>query len=78
MSKEWSTTVAAAEAAAERRQSAEDEAHRKFHAVRAQFEAAGRSDDATATDEFKQWMHLRHETDAAWGAWAMAMDSKPS
>ena len=78
MSKEWSTAVAEAEAAAERTQSAEDEAHRRFDALRTQIEAAGRSEDPTGTEEFRQWMHLRRQTDDAWGAWAMAMDSKPS
>jgi hypothetical protein len=76
MSKEWTSTVAAAEAAAQRKESAEEEAHERFHAVRAQMEADGRSSAATETDEFKHWMQSRRDTDEAWGRWAMAMDEK--
>jgi hypothetical protein len=76
MSKEWTNAVAAAEAAAQSKQSAEEEAHERFHTVRAQIEAAGRPADATETNEFKEWMRSRHETDEAWGRWAMAMDAK--
>jgi exo-beta-1,3-glucanase (GH17 family) len=76
MSKEWTTTVAAAEAAAQRKETAEEEAHERFHTVRSQLEADGRSGAVTETDEFKEWMQSRRETDEAWGQWAMAMDAK--
>jgi hypothetical protein len=76
MSKESITAVAAAEAAAERKQTAENEAHERFHAVRAEMEAAGRSVDASETNELKEWLQSRRETDEAWGQWAMAMDAE--
>jgi hypothetical protein len=76
MSKESNSEIAAAEAAAQRKESAEEAAHERFHAVRAQMEAHGRRDAAVETDEFKQWMQSRRETDEAWGQWAMAMDAK--
>lgn len=76
MSKESITAIAAAEAAAQRKESAEEQAHERFHAVRAQMEADGRRDAAVETDEFKEWMQSRRETDEAWGQWAMAMDAK--
>jgi hypothetical protein len=75
MSKESTTALAAAEAA-ERKESAEEQAHERFHVVRTQMEADGRSAAATETDEFKVWMQSRRETDEAWGQWAMAMDEK--
>jgi hypothetical protein len=78
MSKEWNDTVAAAEAAAEQRDSAELAAHERFHAARARCEAAGRGDKVTETPEFQEWIAARHASDAAWGAWAMAMDAKPA
>lgn len=68
--------VVAAEAAAQRKERAEQEAHERFDAVRAEFAAAGRGDAATETNEFKQWMQSRRDTDEAWGQWAMAMDAK--
>jgi hypothetical protein len=76
MSKEWTTAVAAAEAVAQRKESAEEQAHERFHTVRTQMEADGRSTAATETDEFKVWMQSRRDTDEAWGQWAMAMDAK--
>ena len=78
MSKEWSETVAAAEAAAERRQAAEETAQERFHAARARCEAAGEPDQVTQTPEFQEWMAARHASDEAWGAWAMALDAKPA
>jgi hypothetical protein len=76
MSKESSTAVAAAEAAAERKQTAENEAHERFHAVRAEMEAAGHAVDARETNELKEWLQSRRDTDEAWGQWAMAMDAE--
>lgn len=78
MSKEWTAAVAAAEAAAQQRQDAEELAHARFHAVRAEIEAAGESADVTHTPEFHAWMAARHASDEAWGQWAMAMDAKPA
>jgi hypothetical protein len=78
MSKESSTAVAAAEAAAERKQTAENEAHERFHAVRAEMEAAGHGVDPRETNELKEWLQSRRETDEAWGKWAMAMDAERS
>lgn len=78
MSKEWTTAVAEAEASAQQKQAAEDEAQRSFHRVREQIQAAGRLGEETSTAEFQQWMAARHASDEAWGAWAMAMDAKPA
>ncbi|GAB3650141.1 hypothetical protein [Ramlibacter alkalitolerans] len=78
MSKEWMDTVAAAEAAAEKRQAAEETAQERFRAARARCEAAGRGEQVTETPEFQEWIAARHASDEAWGAWAMAMDAKPA
>lgn len=78
MSKEWNDAVAAAEAAAERRQAAEATAHERFDAARTRCEAAGHADKVTQTPEFQEWIAARHASDEAWGAWAMAMDAKPA
>lgn len=77
MSKEWNAAIAAAEAAAQQKQAAEEIAQARFQAVRAEIEAAGRGAEITATPEFREWIAARHESDAAWGAWAMTMDAKP-
>jgi hypothetical protein len=77
MSKEWSAAVAAAEATAQQKQAAEEVAQERFRAARVEFEAAGRGEQVTGTPEFREWMAARHASDAAWGAWAMAMDAKP-
>jgi hypothetical protein len=78
MSKEWSAAVAAAESAAQAKQAAEEIAHERFQAARAEIEAAGNSGQVTETPEFRDWMAARHASDEAWGAWAMAMDAKPA
>ncbi len=78
MSKETTTAVAAAEAAAERKESAEHEAHERFHAVRSELEAAGHGADPRETNELKEWLQSRRETDEAWGQWAMAVDAARS
>jgi hypothetical protein len=78
MSKETTTAIAAAEAAAERKQTAENEAHERFHAVRTELEAAGHTVDASETNELKEWLQSRRETDEAWGKWAMAVDADRS
>lgn len=77
MSKEWNAAVAAAEAAAQQKDAAEEIAHGRFVAARAEIEAAGRAAHVTDTPEFREWMAARRESDEAWGAWAMAMDAKP-
>ncbi|HEX7889605.1 MAG TPA: hypothetical protein VF522_09625 [Ramlibacter sp.] len=78
MSKEWSAAVAAAESAAEEKQAAEEIAHERFRAVRAEIETSGSNVQVTDSPEFHRWMAARHASDAAWGAWAMAMDAKPA
>jgi hypothetical protein len=74
MSKEQTTSVAQAEAAAQEKQAAEEVAQKHFEAVRARIEGAG-TGEPTETDEFKKWMSARHASDEAWGKWAMAMDA---
>lgn len=76
MSQPWFAASAAAEATAQQRQVAEDLAHERFRAVRAEFDAAGRSAQVIDTPEFHCWMKARNESDEAWGAWAMVMDAK--
>jgi hypothetical protein len=78
MSKEWTTAVAKAEASAQQKQAAEDEAQRSFQHVRDQMKADGRLGEETGTAEFREWMAARHASDEAWGAWAMAMDARPA
>jgi hypothetical protein len=78
MSKEWNAAVAAAESAAEQKQAAEEIAHDRFRAVRAEIEASGSAAQVTDSPEFHRWMEARRESDEAWGAWAMAMDAKPA
>jgi hypothetical protein len=73
---DWERRLEAAEAGAERLQAAELEAEARFKAVHAEAQARGDGDAALQSEEFKSWMHTRHETDSAWGAWAMVMDEK--
>jgi hypothetical protein len=74
MSMETTTSVAQAEAAAQKQQAAEEVAQGHFEAVRAKIESAG-TGEPTATEEFRKWMSARHASDEAWGKWAMAMDA---
>lgn len=74
---DWKEAAALAEATADRKQAAEEVAEQAFYAVKAKADAAGDPAVALATDEFRQWMSARAETDTAWGAWSMAMDAKP-
>ena len=78
MSQAWIAASAAAEATAQQRQIAEDLAHERFRAARAEFEAAGKSEQVVDMPEFHSWMTARHASDEAWGAWAMVMDAKPA
>jgi hypothetical protein len=78
MSKEWIAAVAAAEVAAQQKQSAEEAAYERFDAARSEMEAAGRAEQVTDSPEFRRWMDARHASDEAWGAWAMVMDAKPA
>ena len=78
MSQAWIAASAAAEATAQQKQLAEDMAHERFCAARAEFEAAGRSAQVIDTPEFHCCMTARHASDEAWGAWAMIMDAKPA
>ena len=75
---DWATQVAAAEAVAHSTQAAEQLAESRFDAVHDQAQAAGAVQQALATQEFKDWMAARHASDAAWGAWAVAMDARPA
>jgi hypothetical protein len=74
---DWMEAAALAEATADRKQAAEEVAEQRFYAVKAKAEADGDVAVALQTDEFRQWMSARAETDIAWGAWSMAMDAKP-
>ena len=74
---DWMEAATLAEAAADRKQAAEEMAEQRFYAVKAQAEAEGDAARALRSDEFRQWMDARAETDVAWGAWSMAMDAKP-
>jgi len=78
MSQAWIAASAAAEASAQQKQIAEEIAHERFCAVRAEIEAAGGSLQVVDTPEFHCWMKARHASDEAWGAWAMVMDDKPA
>lgn len=69
--------VARAEAEADRLPAAEALAEQRFQAVQAVARASGKPDEALPSPEFKEWMAARHATDAAWGAWAVVMDTKP-
>ena len=71
MSDALNERVALAEAAADDKQAAEERAAERFHAAQQRDK-----DRATQSPEFHAWMAARHETDAAWGAWAMAMDAR--
>ena len=73
---DWEQRLEAAETGAERLQAAEHEAEQRFKAVHADAPARGKGDDALQSEEFHSWMARRHETDAAWGAWATLMDEK--
>lgn len=75
---DWTEAAALAEATADRKQAAEDVAQERFYAVKAKAEAAGDPAEALRTDEFRDWMSARAETDSAWGAWSMAMDARPA
>ena len=56
-------------------QAAEDLAEQQFHAVRAELASQGKAHEATASQQFREWMAARVRTDEAWGRWAMAMDA---
>jgi hypothetical protein len=75
---DWITATARAEAAAQSKQAAEEQAYERFVRARTAREQSGRADTATETPEFHQWMQARHESDSAWGQWALAMDAKPA
>ncbi|HYF41200.1 MAG TPA: hypothetical protein VEA35_02015 [Ramlibacter sp.] len=76
--KDWAQQIETAEAAAVHTQEAEHAAERRFDAVHARAQAAGAAQQALASPEFHEWMAARRASDAAWGAWAVAMDAKPS
>lgn len=71
--------VAETEAAAERMDAEELEAHRRFDAARkAAHEQGLGPQHVMQTPEFRRWMTARRESDEAWGRWAMAMDARTS
>jgi hypothetical protein len=67
--------VAAAEAAALRRDDAEGLAYDRFTTARATIEREQSTMKPTDTKEFLDWMAARRATDEAWGAWAVAMEA---
>lgn len=67
--------TASAESEALQAQALEAEAERKFDSLHDRLEASGRKREATASEEFRQWMQARARTDEAWGQWALAMDA---
>jgi hypothetical protein len=68
--------VAAAEAAALRRDGVEEIAYGRFKTVRASIEQDKTGMNPTDTKEFLDWMAARRATDEAWGAWATAMEAQ--
>jgi hypothetical protein len=69
--------VAETEAAAERMDAEEQEAHRRFDAARTAAQAQGLGPQhVMQTPEFRRWMTARRDSDEAWGRWAMAMDAR--
>lgn len=75
---DWAEEVAQAEIMAERTEETEAAAESRFDAIHAQAKAAGELENALKTEEFHAWMAARNATDAAWGAWSLKMDAKPS
>ncbi|MBI2771660.1 MAG: hypothetical protein HYX47_18690 [Burkholderiales bacterium] len=75
---DWMEAAAQAEAVADNKQAAEELAEKRFDAVHSRAQAAGEPGSAVNTEEFRQWMAARGETDAAWGAWSTVMDAKPA
>lgn len=69
------TSVATAETQALSTQAAEAEAEQRFDTLRARLESAGRAHEATNSNEFRDWLEARANTDDAWGRWAVAMDA---
>lgn len=78
MNQTWIAALAAAETRALDKQFLEEIAYEKFCAVRTHIESAHGSTLVVDAPEFDGWMKARHETDLAWGAWAMVMDTRPA
>jgi len=74
----WKEELELTEAAAIRIQSLETTAEEHFNRVFDAAQAKGDSAVALETNEFKEWMQARADTDAAWGRWAQVMDARPS
>lgn len=74
----WKEELELTEAAAIRIQSMEATAESHFDRVFDAAKAQGDTAVALTTDEFKNWMQARADTDAAWGRWAQVMDARPS
>jgi hypothetical protein len=77
MMKYWTEELALTEAAAIRIESLEQAAETRFDRVFESAQAGGNTGVALQTDEFRDWMQARADTDAAWGRWAAVMDAKP-
>ncbi|HZY20710.1 MAG TPA: hypothetical protein VFE82_19720 [Ramlibacter sp.] len=73
----WLEELALMEQAALRIQAREEAAERLFDEALARAEQAGVKEHALRSEEFNAWMAARHDSDAAWGRWAMVMDAKP-
>ena len=69
--------VASAEREAMITEAFEVEEETRFRALRAELQASGKADEVTQSPEFARWMKARAKTDAAWGRWAMAIESRP-
>lgn len=78
MNQTWIAALAAAETRALDKQFLEEIAYNKFCDVRTHIESAHGSTLVVDAPEFDGWMKARHETDLAWGAWAMVMDTRPA
>jgi hypothetical protein len=76
MTESHAAQIAQAQARAQARQAAEDEAQARFAAVRDAAQAAGNADEAQQTAEFKEWIACRHRTDEAWGQWWCALEAQ--
>jgi hypothetical protein len=73
---DWEQRLEAAEAGAQQREAAEQQAEERFKALEADARERGDVEAALRSEEFHSWMEKRRETDAAWGKWATVMDER--
>ena len=76
--KHWHEQLDQVESAALQTQAREEAAERMFDEALARAEAQGSPEQAVASREFADWIAARHDSDAAWGRWALVMDAKPA